>query len=425
MGRLKLLEMVWTKGIVRTGAGAALLLVSLATLATVGTTLSVPPVASRPHQVLKIGAGCCSSPSSALVRLRGGSSDAGAEVPWEKALEEGGVLAEAGDLASAIASYTRGLKYDSTPPNVAVPLYYSRGLALLRQKSFIESGEDARSALAFFSGGELLNPEGEGLEIKRRLIVIAIEADLLQAAKQHIAGDWAGSIASYTRALACESAPPENVATVVSNRAAAFLQLGSFVEAIEYARAGLAFYSGGESLDTPVETVLSVTQQLNSIVRDAALGVAVEQAAANTSQVSMAAQTTIEAGSLLWTALRDLHTTKYMAESSCQVLPTSLRFLATVCLYDCITVFASSPGHVSLGAHINTRMLLKSLDDIEVRGRGGLPILAKNLALVFGDVDASKVNISLVGGHKNKDFLQELKATYYPGPQPSAIHPKS
>ena len=66
-------------------------------------------------------------------------------------------------------------------------------------------------------------------------------------------------------------------------------------------------------------------------------------------------------------------------------------------------------------------MLLKTLDDIEVRGRGGLPLLAKNLALAFRDVDPSQVNISLVGGHKNKDFVQELKTTYYPGSQPSAI----
>jgi hypothetical protein len=176
----------------------------------------------------------------------------------------------------------------------------------------------------------------------------------------------------------------------------------------------------------PEDTVLNITRQLDSIVRDADLGVAVEQAAASTSQVSMAAQTTIEPSSPLWTALRDLNTTKYIMDSECHVLPTgtSLRFLATVLLYDCITVFASSPGHLALGAHINTRMLLKSLDDVEVWGRGGLPVLAKNLALVFRDVDPSQVTISLVGGHKNKDLLKELKETYYPGLQPSAILPQ-
>jgi len=159
------------------GSNLALLLVSLATLATVVITLSVPPAALRPpHKVLKIGAGCCSSPSSALVRLRGGSFNAGAGAPWKEAFEEGGVHAEAGNLESAIASYTRGLQYDSTPPDGAAILYYIRALVLLQQESFGKASEDARAGLAIFSGGELLNSEGEEPEIKQRLIVIAIEA---------------------------------------------------------------------------------------------------------------------------------------------------------------------------------------------------------------------------------------------------------
>jgi len=276
-GRLKPLEIVWTKEMIRTGAGAALLQVSLATIATVVITLSVPPAASRPpNQVLKIGAGCCSSPSSALVRLRGGSSNAEDEAPWREVWEEGGVHDEAGDLASAVASYTRGLKYDSTPPNGAAALYYSRALALLKQESFVEAAEDARACLAIFEG-ESLNPEGEGPEIKRNLFKIAREADHRQAIKHHNAGEWASAIASYTRALACESAPPNTVATIHADRAEAFLQQGSFGEAGEDARAGLAVFSGGESFHTPGEAVLNITQRLESIVRDADLGMAVEK----------------------------------------------------------------------------------------------------------------------------------------------------
>ena len=104
----------------------------------------------------------------------------------------------------------------------------------------------------------------------------------------------------------------------------------------------------------------------------------------------MAAPTTIDADSPLWTALRDLNTTTYLAEGGCNV--TRSRFLATALLFDCIAVFASSPGYLSFGAHINTRTLLESLDDVEVRGRGGLPVIAKWLQVVFGDVDPSQVH---------------------------------
>jgi hypothetical protein len=72
--------------------------------------------------------------------------------------------------------------------------------------------------------------------------------------------------------------------------------------------------------------VLNITKQFNSIVRDADLGVAVERAAASTRQVSMAAQTTIEVGSPLWTALRDLDTTTYIMDSECSPFSSHLRF---------------------------------------------------------------------------------------------------
>lgn len=373
---------------------------------------------------------------SALLGLRGGSSKAGDGTPWKDACEEGSAYDEAGDLASAIACYTRGLACESIPTRGAVFLYHNRAVAQLNQGSFVEAGEDARACLAIFKGSEALNPEAEGTvpEAVQRLIAIAREADLRAAAaaaeqrreaftqgnEHQEAGEWASAIECYTRGLASDSIPTQSAAMLYSNRAEALLKQGSFAKAGADARAGLAIFSSNESLGLEQGTALDFIEQLNSTAREADLGVAVEQAAASTSNVSMAI---VGADSPLWTALRDLNTTQHISEGEVHVLPTDsdMRFLATVFLYDSITVFASGPGKRAFGAHVNTTTLLTSLAGIKARRLGGLEspglileTMASAMQDAFRDVDPSLVTISLVGGHKNLDLLGALRETYYP-----------
>jgi len=221
----------------------------LATLTTVGfvITLFVPPAASRPPapggcsaQVPRISAGCCSRPPSTLLGLRGGSTSAGADdEPWEAACEEGDAHAEAGEWASATASFTRGLTYDSTPPRDAARLYFNRAISLLQQESFVEAGADARAGLAIFSSSDSLGLEPcTALQYKGQLTAMARDADLGAAAEAFTqgsahqkAGEWASAVACYTRGLAYDSIPAQSAACLYSNRAEALLEQGSFVKA--------------------------------------------------------------------------------------------------------------------------------------------------------------------------------------------------
>ncbi|KAJ1469093.1 hypothetical protein T484DRAFT_1982918 [Baffinella frigidus] len=322
----------------------SLLRAPLATLVTVGfvITLFVPPAASRPPapggclaQVPRISAGCCSSPPSTLLGLRGGAFNAGADAPWAEACEEGDAHDEAGEFESAIACYTRGLACESIPPNIAVFLYHNRAAVLLKQGSFVKAGDDARAGLALWGG------EGSVPEPFQQLMAIGREADRLAAeqegeastqgdAQQQAgecsspssglsglrggssnadpesarppvasepasvpevsweaaceegdahdeAGEFESAIASYTRGLACVSIPPRGAAFLYSNRAVALFKQGAFAKAGADARAGLAIFSGGASLGLEQCSALQFMQQLIGIARDADLGEAVEQ----------------------------------------------------------------------------------------------------------------------------------------------------
>ena len=228
------------------------------------------------------------------------------------------------------------------------------------------------------------------------------------------AGEWAIAAGRYTHGLACDSPPPEAAAALYSNRAAALLKLGSFVEAGADARAGLALFDGSESLPGKLKQKLTVRAgdadrgaagllQKLAWAGDMVLGAAVEQAAAHTREVSTAAQTTIEAKSPLGIALGDLNTTAYFFESQFRELrPGSKhRFLATVKVYTCIAVLASSPGGWAFGAHVNPISLSSSYAAI-----------SGALQSAFRGVDRKQVTIRLVGGHTKmdmayKDFLQK------------------
>ncbi|KAJ1495337.1 hypothetical protein T484DRAFT_1763059 [Baffinella frigidus] len=222
--------------------------------------------------------------------------------------------------------------------------------------------------------------------------------------------EWADAVASYACGLQCDSTPPEAAVVLYSNRAAALLKQGSFVIAGDAARAGLALFSGSESLP------LELKQKLTYRAREADLGEAVEQAAARTSEVSMTAQTIIGADSPLGTALGDENTTAYFFEAQFrELLPGSKRFLATINVYSCIAVFASSPDGRAFGAHINLSSLLSSLYENRRRGQGGMILsnMSKALQRVFRKVDQSKVTISLVGGHEKMDHSIALETKYY------------
>ena len=211
-----------------------------------------------------------------------------------------------------------------------------------------------------------------------------------------MAGEWASAVASVTGALESNSTPPEAAVVLHSNSAAALLKLGSFDEAGVHARAGLALFSGSESL--PEE----LRQKLTYRARDADLGVAVDQAAARTSGVSVAAHAVIDAGSPLGAALGDVNTTAYFFEAQFRELHpgSSHRFIATVGVSVCIAVFARSPDGRAFGAHINNWSVHSSLYMHERRGQGGMILenMSRAMQRVFRDVDPRKVTIRLVGG---------------------------
>ncbi|KAJ1478955.1 hypothetical protein T484DRAFT_1816093 [Baffinella frigidus] len=245
-------------------------------------------------QVPSICAGCCSRPPNVLVGLRGGSSADSSSLddsytqrcalglrsratPWREARKEGDAHDDAGEWASAIACYTRGLAFDSTPPVGAAILYSKRALALLKQGSFVKAGKDARSGLAV--GG------WTALEFMQQFISIARDADLGVALEQrraaakrgdalHQAAEWASAIANYTRGLACDvttrgvacdATPPGGAALLYFNDAVALLEEGS-----SNARALLSETSGLQSRYMTEETVLLITRQLLSTVDHAA-----------------------------------------------------------------------------------------------------------------------------------------------------------
>ena len=157
---------------------------------------------------------------------------------------------------------------------------------------------------------------------------------------------------------------------------------GSFAKAGDDARAGLALFSGSESLPAELE------QERTIRARAADLGVAVEQAAARTSEVSMTSQTIIE-GPLL-DALKGESTLWFLETEYCALPPGSeQRFLATLATSSCITLFASGPDRRAFGAHINgERSLTRRALDIKAVN-GGVPseqkMLKGNLARVVYD----------------------------------------
>jgi hypothetical protein len=160
--------------------------------------------------------------------------------------------------------------------------------------------------------------------------------------------------------------------------------------------------------------VCKLRQKLTD-TEQADLGLAVEQAAASTRGVSPTAQTIIEAKSPLGTALGDLGTTAYFFEMGFLALSpgSTLRFLATLRVNGCITVFASGPGGRAFGAHINVALVVSSLRESRDAGRWGEPLekVSEAMQEVFADVDPSRVTISLVGGWRAMDgyMLEELQ----------------
>ncbi|KAJ1469259.1 hypothetical protein T484DRAFT_2183017 [Baffinella frigidus] len=178
-------------------------------------------------------------------------------------------------------------------------------------------------------------------------------------------GDYSRAAASYTLALSHHSNPPGAAALLYSNRAAALLKLGAFAKAGEDARVGLALFSGGESL--PGE--LQLKRKLEDASGEAGLGVGVEEAAGRTRGVSGDAQTVIAAESPLGVALLDLESTAWFYEMDGRALRPGLkgskvRFLATLWVTSCITVFVSGPDGRAFGVHLNSAFAM-----VSVRGR--------------------------------------------------------
>ena len=240
-----------------------------------------------------------------------------------------------------------------------------------------------------------------------------------QGSAHHTAGEWSDAVAAYSIALASDSTPPNAAAILHCNRASALLKQGYFVKAGEDALSGIELLSGRESLDLTPEIVRFLQQKLLIMVRQASLGpdlgVAVERAAADTREVCMAAQTSIERGPLR-EALGDLGATLYFYEAGFQGLSTHSqhRFLATIWVSSCITVFASGPHCRAFGAHVNGAQLLGSIMDERkplLQFRKVLEDVSTSMQDVFRDVESSQVTISLVGGYTKQDYsgMERLK----------------
>ena len=88
--------------------------------------------------------------------------------------------------------------------------------------------------------------------------------------------ELASAIASFTRALECTRGQAEVNANLYFHRANAFFCQGSWAEAGEDARSGLALCD--DSLEPASKTVLSLKPQLTDIARNSKVYEALEQA---------------------------------------------------------------------------------------------------------------------------------------------------
>ena len=167
---------------------------------------------------------------------------------------------------------------------------------------------------------------------------------------------------------------------------------------------------------------------------------AVEHAAARTREVSITAQTVIEPDSPLGAALQDLGTTNYFFEMDLRSLrpgekASKTRFLATLRVNGCITVFVSSPDGRALAVHMTGAYVMISvrqgrgavvskegtgLDRLETfdGSRWGVSLnqYSQKMQDLFRGVDPSQVTISLVGGWRKHDrVMAEELQFHFPG----------
>ena len=138
------------------------------------------------------------------------------------------------------------------------------------------------------------------------------------------------------------------------------------------------------------------------------LGAAVEQAAARTRDVGVASRTIIDADSPLGVALGDTRTAAWFFEGQTSELRpgSKQRFLATLGVSSCITVFATSPDGQAFGAHVSSASLAIWYAGIQSRWKGGafMEDFWRAMQDVFRGVDPSLVTINLVGGYTRMDL---------------------
>jgi hypothetical protein len=116
-------------------------------------------------------------------------------------------------------------------------------------------------------------------------------------------------------------------------------------------------------------------------------------------------------------ALQDTGKTAYFSEAQfkSQKPGDPHRYLATIGIANCISVFVHSVDGTVFGAHLNLVSMYYSLEEVKFVNPHGVVFqnMSDELEALFKDIDPSDITVSLVGGWRKADFGTKLKETFY------------